>query len=61
MNLEDNLIKQATGAKKSDIEKIRKEIEELEVKSKQIEDKINHLKIDEEEWGQLLEFLCFLP
>jgi DNA repair exonuclease SbcCD ATPase subunit len=34
-----------------------KEIEELEVKAKQIEDKINHLKIDEEEWGQLLEFL----
>lgn len=34
-----------------------KEIEELKVKSKQIEDKINHLKIDEEEWGQLLEFL----
>ena len=34
-----------------------KEIEELGEKAKQIEDKINHLKIDEEEWGQLLEFL----
>ena len=34
-----------------------KEIGELGVKAKQIEDKINHLKVDEEEWGQLLEFL----
>ena len=34
-----------------------KEIGELGEKAKQIEDKINHLKVDEEEWGQLLEFL----